>query len=178
MGDRFKKTLPGTPLEIPAEVWNAFLDTVRAEKGKKHDQLADPLDEVRQADIFKVRNLSSDRLRFHVLGIDSPIISPTDNLREFQNQVTFDGVVPRHPQHFGRFVILLDPLRANYIGRAWASGVCPAYIVVEDECHTFADVKDNDATQLISRPWGSAQILWREGGLGGQWSIVSSFQCS
>ena len=173
MADRFKKTQAGQPLEISAEVWNSFLDTVREQKGKKHDQLADALEQIRQADIIKVRNKSGeDRLRFHVLGIDSPIITPASHLREFKNQVALGGVKPKHPDHFGRFLILLDPLRAGKIGRAWASGVCPAYIVVEDECHEFADVQNDDATALFSRPVGSARILWREGGLGGQWAVV------
>jgi len=136
MADRFKKTQAGQPLQISAEVWNSFLDTVREQKGKKHDQLADALEQVRQADIIKVRNNSGeDRLRFHVLGIDSLIITPAAHLREFKNQVALNGVKPKHSDHFVRFLILLDPLRAGKIGRAWASGVCPAYIVVEDECH-------------------------------------------
>ena len=86
MGDRFKKTQTGQPLEFSSEVWNSFLDTVRAQKGKKHDQLADALDQIRQADIIKMRNGSGeDRLRFHVLGISSPIITPGSHLREFKN---------------------------------------------------------------------------------------------
>ena len=64
MADRFKKTQAGQPLDISAEVWNSFLDTVREQKGKKHDQLADALDQVRQADISKVRNdRGADRSR-------------------------------------------------------------------------------------------------------------------
>ena len=119
MGDRFKKTQTGQPLEVSSEVWNAFLDAVRAQKGKKHDELADALDQIRQADIIKLRNSSGDdRARFHVLGISSPIITPTSHLREFKNQVALEGVIPQHPEHFGRFAILLDPLRADKIGRA------------------------------------------------------------
>jgi hypothetical protein len=120
MGDRFKKTQAGQPLDISAEVWNSFLDTVREQKGKKHDQLAEALDQIRQGDINKVRNASGDdRLRFHVLGISSPIITLGAHLREFKNQVSLVGVKPKHALHFTRFAILLDPLRAGKIGRAW-----------------------------------------------------------
>ena len=101
MADRFKKTQAGQPLDVSAEVWNSFLDTVREQKGKKHDQLAEALDQIRQGDIVKVRNNSGDdRLRFHVLGIDSPIISPSEHLREFKNQVALEGVKPKHPASF------------------------------------------------------------------------------
>lgn len=173
MGDRFKKTQAGQPLEVSAEVWNAYIDAVRAEKGKKHDLRAEELSQVRQGDIIKVRNASGeDRLRFHVLGIKTPIITPGANLREFKNQVSFDGVRPKHPEHYGRFMILLDPMRIGKIGRAWVSGVCPAYITVEDECHQCCDVKHDDPTILKSCPKGSARILWREGGTGEQWAVV------
>ena len=173
MGDRFKKTQAGQPLEVSAEVWNAYIDAVRAEKGKKHDLRAEELSQVRQGDIIKVRNASGeDRLRFHVLGIKTPIIMPGANLREFKNQVSFDGVRPKHPEHYGRFMILLDPMRIGKIGRAWVSGVCPAYITVEDECHQCCDVKHDDPTKLKSCPKGSARILWREGGTGDQWAVV------
>ena len=36
----------------------------------------------------------------------------------------------------------------------------------------FADIKENESAALISRPHGSAQILWREGGMGLQWAVV------
>ena len=145
MGDRFKKTQAGQPLDISAEVWNSFLDSVRARKGKNHDQLVDVLDRFRQADIIKVRNNSSgDRSRFHVLGIESPIILPSANEREFKNQVATTGSLPQLT-HFGRFVVLLDPLKQSKIGRAWVSGTCPVQIEIEDECHQFADIKENES---------------------------------
>src|SRR5262245_27587613 len=145
MPDRYRKVAPGRPLEIPADAWNAFLDSVRDLRGRQHSALAEALDQYRQGDIIKVRNESNnDRNRFHVLGIDEPIIKPDDHLREFKNQVALTGLVPKYPKHFGRFVLLLEPLREGEIGRAHVSGVCPAYVDIEDECHQCADVKHKD----------------------------------
>ena len=173
MADRFKKVQAGQPLHVSAEVWNAFLDSVRERKGRNHDQLTEVLDQFRQGDIVKLRNNSGqDCSRFNVLAINTPIITPAANEREFKNRVSISGVRPMHPTHFSRFGILLDPVRHGKIGRAWISGVCPAFISVTDNCHLFADVKHNDSGSLESRPYGSAQILWREGGLGDQWAIV------
>lgn len=173
MADPFKKVQAGQSLDISAQAWNAFLDNARSQKSKKHDELAEPPEMFRQADIIKVRNDSGqDCNRFSVLGIGAPIISPTDNLREFKNQVAVSGAVPQHPQHFGKFVILLEPLRNGKIGRAWVSGVCPAYVYVEDACHNYADVADGEVSALFSRPSGSARILWRAGGSGFQWAVI------
>lgn len=173
MGDRFKKTQAGQPLDVSAEVWNSFLDSVRDRKSRKHDQLSDAIETIRNADLISVRNDSgADRDRFHLLAIDRPIIGPADNLREFKNRPSAIGKLPVHSDHFGRFAVLLDPIRVGKIGRAWVSGVCPAKVDVIDNCHDFADIKNNDASQLESQPFGSAQILWREGGIGPQWSII------
>lgn len=173
MADRFKKVQAGQPLHISAEVWNAFLDSVRKRRGRNHDQLTEVIDQFRQGDIVKLRNNSGqDCSRFNVLAINTPIITPSANEREFKNRVAISGVRPMHPTHFSRFGILLDPVRHGKIGRAWISGACPAYIAVTDNCHQFADVKHNDSNSLESRPFGAAQILWREGKLGLQWAIV------
>lgn len=173
MTDPFKKVQAGQPLDVSAQAWNAFLDNVRANKFKAHSRAVDPLVELRQSGIVKVRNDSGrDCNRFSVLGIGSPIISPSDNLREFKNQVAVSGIEPNHPDHFGKFAILLEPLRIGKIGRAWVSGACPAYVYVEDTCHEFADVAEGEIAALISRPSGSAKILWRQGGTGFQWSVV------
>ena len=173
MGDRFKKVQAGQPLKISAEVWNALLDLVRDAKNHKHDQRVESFDPMRQADLIAIRNSSGvSQSEFHVLGLDWPLISPTANLREFKNSVAMLGVVPQYPRHFGRFVILAEPLGYDKIGRAWISGVCPARVDVVDECHEWADIKSGDATTLISRPAGSARILWRAGGTGPQWAVI------
>ena len=44
-------------------------------------------------DIMVKNNTGADRDRFDVLGISGPIISPADNLVEFQNRVAMVGVV-------------------------------------------------------------------------------------
>ncbi|HHK41407.1 MAG TPA: hypothetical protein ENJ50_03215, partial [Planctomycetaceae bacterium] len=173
MGDSFKKVQAGQRLQIPAEAYNAFLDAARAERSRRHNQEQDSTPPFRQADIILVRNDSgATRARFEVLGISSPVVLPTTNLDQFKNQVALAGVVPVVSSHAGKFVVLLEPLEAGAIGRAWVSGVCPARVNVADECHEYADVADGDATALRSVPRGSARILWREGGLGVQWAVV------
>jgi hypothetical protein len=173
MGDRFKKAQAGQPLEVSATAWNAFIDAAQKTKNAQHDELSDAATQFRPADIIKLRNESGiDLPRFSVLGISAPIFAPSVSLRAFQDQVALTGVVPTESDHFGRFAILLDPVRNGHIARAWVSGACQARVNVEDDDHTCADVTDGDPTKLTSAKRGAAQLLWREGGTGDQWAIV------
>ena len=135
-GEKFKKVQTGAPLEIPSATWNAMLDAARAHVERQHDQGVDAEFLFRQAGIIKVRNNSgADQPRFSVLGIDTPIISPEDNEREFKNQAAINAKTPSIDDHLGKFVVLLDPITENKIGRAWCSGICPAKINVDKEWH-------------------------------------------
>ncbi len=75
----------GQPLRIGASDWNAMVDAARAHMQEQLSRDAGPAT-TRGGDtgMVLVRNNSgADRDRFAVLGIDSPIISPTDNADEF-----------------------------------------------------------------------------------------------
>jgi hypothetical protein len=171
-GDKFKKAQAGRPLEIPASTWNAMVDAARSNAESQHDQRGESDSLLRQGDIIKVRNQSGRDLdRFAVLGIYSPIILPSVNDREFKNQVAINVVLPTE-DHSGQFVILLDPMRAGRMGRAWVSGVCPARINVDEDWHQYVDIEASNSNALKSKPDGAAQILWREPGLGLRWAVV------
>ena len=75
-------------------------------------------------------------------------------------------------------MILLEPLAAGVIGKAFAAGVCPAKPLVEDsdaEDYHFADFKDG-TTQLIAKSSGPLTILWKETVTGGPgveaWAVI------
>ncbi len=173
MGDAFRKVNPNDPLRIPAAAYNAFIDAARDLQARRQSLSADTALAFRQTGIVLVRNDSDeDRDRFEVLGIDGPLLTPDDNLDEFQQRVVLKGKKPNRDDHLGKFVVLLEPVRQNEIGLACVDGVCPAQIDVQDEDQEFADVKDNDATALGSRDDGSAAILWKEDGTGTRWAIV------
>lgn len=172
-GDHFKKAQSGEPLRIPAATFNAFIDAARDFQMRRQSQTAEAVQSFRQAGIVLVKNDSgADRERFDVLGIDGPLIGPDDNLDEFQNRVVLQAKTPRHTDHLGRFVVLLEPVREGQIGLAYLDGVCPARLDVQDEDHAFADIQDDDASALVSRDDGAASILWKEAGLGDKWAVV------
>ncbi len=177
-GDALKKVRSGEPLAIPARAYNAFVDAALAHREAAsslrsrapHGRASRP----DHAATILVRNDSgADIPRFGILGLDSPVIGPDDNLASFQNQPAFSGSTPAAGTHEGRFAVVQQPLASGAIGPAVVDGLSVARINVADASHTYADVADGDATQLLSSAAGSARILWIASGTGTQWALVS-----
>jgi hypothetical protein len=155
-----KKVRPGDPLVIPATTFNAFVDAARDIADRRNSAQLDPGRDYRQADIVLIRNDSgADRARCEVLGIAGPIVKPGDNTDVFKERVALKGVSPG-AEHVGRFAILLEPLVASAVGRACVAGVCVVKVKMNDEAHTFAEVKSGQTTMLDSAASGTACLLW------------------
>jgi len=171
MGDPFRKAISGEPLRIPAQTWNAMLEVAQAHRDRQ-EHLGREARPRGTGGIVLVKNATgADVGRFSVLGVEGVVITPTDNEAEFLGRTALTGVAPT-TDHRGRFVVLLEPLRAARLGRAVVTGPTPVQIDVTDEDHGWADVKDGDATQLASAHTGSARILWKESGTGTKWAVV------
>ena len=171
MGDHLKKVKTGDPLVIPAQAFNSFVDAANDLKARQMDG-GNGVHRSMPVQYVLVKNGSgADLDRFGVLGIDAPVILPTDNLDEFKNRVVLSGVTPA-AKHAGRFVVLHEPLANGSIGRACISGACLVKVNVIREGHTFADVEPAQAGRLKSVASGSASILWSESGTGEKWAVV------
>lgn len=170
---QFRKVRPGAPLHLRAEDWNAAMDAAQAHRAGPR-AAPTPRTGVRaNPNIVLVRNeTGSDQDRFAVLGIDAPIVGPTDNEHQFTSRVGLDGVTPEEGTHEGRFVILAEPIADGKIGRAWISGTAVVKVDVQYETDGYADILDGDTTALVSRTQGSARILWKAAGTGEQWAVV------
>jgi hypothetical protein len=80
VGDQFRKVLPGDPLKIPAEAWNALVDLSQDQKNQRHDQLSQTEGSSRQTTLAKVRNQTGvDLDRFSIVALGAPIITPAAN---------------------------------------------------------------------------------------------------
>ena len=168
-----KKVQSGDPLKIPAATFNTFIDAARDFRSRQQGRAQNAQPGFRQSGIVLVKNASgSDRGRFNVLGIDSPIFTPTDNEEEFKNRVALSCITPVEADHTGRFVILLEPIANNEIGLGCVHGVCPVKIDVTDEDQQYADISNGETGKLKSSSTGAAQILWVEPGTGEKWAIV------
>lgn len=151
--------LPGDPLELRAEDLNWMLRAGQAQKDAKISRPPTVFPQTSTGHIIVKNQSGVARSRFDVLGIDTPIFTPTQNLSEFTSRPAVRGVVPQDI-HAGRFVVLADALKPNGIGRAVVSGLCVAKVRMEAPVDTSADVLAGDATRLVSGSSGVATILW------------------
>jgi len=166
------KVKSGDLLRIPAATFNTFVDSARDYLQRQQGTGGRPTQTFRQTGIVPVKNNSgADRGRFAVLGIDSPIFTPSEVADTFANQVALVGVTPSASSHSGKFALLLEPVADGEIGMGCVDGVCPAVVNVTDAAHEYADTNDG-TTILASCRSGAAQILWRESGTGLKWAIV------
>lgn len=174
MSDPLKHVQDGQPMKISARTFNTVLDMAKIVQRRKFTDNGPPINDASFRNLIKVKNDSgSDVDRFGVLGIDAPLILPSEDLDEFQTRIFLSCVSPSAASHRGQFVVCLDAIPDGETGRAFAYGVCPAYVNVNDASHMTCDVKNSDATQLDSMAsGGSARILWKESGTGSKWCEI------
>jgi hypothetical protein len=172
MGDQFRKVLPGDPLKIPAEAWNALVDLSQDQKNQRHDQLSQTEGTSRQTTLAKVRNQTGvDLDRFSIVALGAPIITPAANLTEFKRQVSFQGLVPSTGTG-PRFGVLLEPLKNNLIGTAAIGGCVITRVSVGSVAYNAAETIVGQNGYLRSVPHGPASVLWIESTGAIRWAVI------
>lgn len=170
------KASSGDRIILSGSTFNTIVDAINGQKNAQINVGSESPDPVGAAGLVPVRNDSgSDVDRYGILGIDSPLFSPTDNLASFKSHVLLKGVTPTLAAHRGKFVIAEGPIKSGKIGMCRLLGVCPVQVNVLADKIDYADV-EVDSSYTLARlrtiPSGSAQILWRETGTGIKWAIV------
>ncbi len=167
-----KRVSRGSPIRIPADVWNVVLDMVR-DYLRREGGGAGRLGFGSDPDVVMVKNVSdTDAPQFGVLGVHDILFSPDDNEQGFRERPALCGATPDADLHLGKFVVCLEPIVSQGIGRALLSGVTPVKVNVVDGDHKFADIADGDCVRLESATFGSAQILYAQSGTGEKWAVV------
>lgn len=171
MSDSFKPVTPGDPFRFPARLYNELI--THPTRISTLERPATKPTRSQPGQYVMVRNDSgSDVARNGVLGIDSPIIDPGDDVGQFRGRVLLSGVTPAAGTHEGKFVVMADAVKDGEIGRAWLDGAAMVQIDVTDANHTHAEIANGDADKLVSGSSGSAVILWKESGTGTLWAVV------
>lgn len=172
MSDIYRSRRPGDRAVLQAEAWNAMLDAARAARAARFSGgRGDPLLDARQSGIVPVKNgTGSTVARFGVLKLSSALISPTDNLAEFQRRPMFLGAAPAADTD--SVCVVLEPIAAGKIGLAVASGVTVANLSVSDASHEYAAPAAGVTATLASATSGPAKILYKQSGTGTKWGIV------
>ena len=95
MGDALRKVKSGYTLRIPAAAYNLFIDAAEDFLRRQRDIGRTPVAERPPFETVLLKNDSGyDRGRFDVLGIDGPVLTPTDRLETFTNGIALVGVTP------------------------------------------------------------------------------------
>ena len=161
----------GQKFKITAEAFNAMAAAANAHGHGSAGPGARATAIAAQTGVIVVRNDSgADCERFDILGIDCPLILPTDDEDRFTEQVALSGVLPVEADHGGRVIILQEPIAAGECGKGMILGTTPVTLTVTSESDMTAGIIDNDVTML--RSGGPLRILWKEEGTGEKWAIV------
>jgi hypothetical protein len=173
---RWQKKRAGDPLKIPAGAYNEMLDLL----AQRETMQTPGGDITRPPGLVKIKNDSgSDLYRFAILGIDDQLIRtdgpPTGNSFEFRANPLLKGVTPRAPDHYGRFAVVQQPLKAGEIGWGMVSGLTPVRVTIRlgRAEATWADIEVGNTYRLEAYNAGSAKILWRVSGTGTKWCLVN-----
>ncbi|MGE4157605.1 MAG: hypothetical protein AB7F75_00745 [Planctomycetota bacterium] len=175
MGNELNKVASGQPFRMKAATFNAFVDAARDYQERASGTASTLRRHDTKSGILFVRNDSgSDQDQFAVLGVDDLVINPGDDEQEFRARVVLSGKTPDKAKHRGRFSIYAEPVEAGKIGKAYVDDVAQVRLLVpqEQEDCRFAEIDDGTAAHLKAANYGSATILWREGGTGEQWAVV------
>lgn len=169
-----RKVHSGQRLRMSAEEFNAFTDAAVDLRARQSSRGTRPFPSDTPSPTILVRNDSGQNVpRFGVLGLAGPLITPEDNLSEFQSRIALSGIAPVEEEHEDGFVILAEPLAEGVIGEAFLTGASPVQVEVEDEDHSHATVKDGEVGFLVSTgDEGKNRILWKELGTGLKWALV------
>ncbi len=176
MGETTGRLSPGDVWRPAADALNGYQDAADYVRDLKAGGGALPVrGDSRQVVIVTVKNTSGqDCSRFDVLGIDSPIFLPADNLDVFCNRAGFSCIKPQILDHARRFVVLLQPVAKDDLVQACLVGVVPVRLKVVFEWHQFAHIAEDDPTCLVSDCVGYP-ILWKDSDAdenGNRWALV------
>lgn len=118
--------------------------------------------------VFKVKNSTGyDLLSYDPVGLDGPLITPTDNEQEFENVTALEGVEPTVAAHAGcKWGVMLEAAGNGSIGRCCFAGVVPVRVYVTAAADAYVDViaAETVGTETVYLGTGAtgAQILWLE----------------
>ncbi len=106
----------------------------------------------RGRDLTPIENASgADRARFEVLGTAGSVIGPMDDLDQFVNRPAILGTLPAAASHWGKFVVLAEPVRNGAFGMGWPSRVCPADGEIVNDHRRPRSLRTTETTSVTRR---------------------------
>jgi len=160
----------GDPLRIQAATWNKLQSLVGVNAGQI---LAGSSGRgLVRGTYLPIKNSSGSTVdRFNVLGISGVVVSPTDNLADFKNNVALTGTTTSST-YLGKFAVMQETVANGKIGLGLVSGVTVAQIDVGHADHDRVDVDTSGDTKLDSQFYGAGRILYKESSTGTKWAVI------
>lgn len=172
----------GDTLQIAAADWNAIAQTVNAfgRGGRTGGKGlgATP----RETAVVQIHNTADERIDYfravQVVGIvTSPDDAAAGTVDEFLHAPILTLEIDKPDENgAGVWLVTLDPVEADGIGRAMVVGACPVWVNLTDETATRVDVVEGEVVPVSgSRGY---DLLWVKGGVGTadetgeQWAVV------
>ena len=174
MATSFRRFRSGEKFRINEHTANAMMAAAEEYSRRSRDPgLIGSPEYFFQGNTIHVRNDSgSDMPRFSVAGLAAALITPAQNIVEFQNYPRFSVRTPVVATDASRFCILIEPLADGAIGLAMVSGVVPVQIngaaLPGLNC---AGVVDGQIGYLTPAACG-VDVLWCDGGSSLRWALV------
>lgn len=164
---------PGEKLRIAASQINFLNAMMRQDAGFT----AGPLQGYEPGrNIILCRNSTGvDITRWGVMEISGIEINPETNAtsrRTFEEMPCVTGVMPTATTG-SKFVIAVEPIKSNAIGRVAVAGVVQAIVNVSNAAHGYAAPIASNQAELASAASGPCEILWKASGTGNaKWALL------
>jgi hypothetical protein len=169
-----EKVKPGQKFKPSASAWNAFVDAANDSRFRRGETPPRQPDRPVVPATMLLQNVAGVSVPWYgILSIDGqdPMVSPDDDLVEFQQRPAITGVAPSGPGE--AFAVALLPVADQDIVPAAVAGVVQVQVDVTDEGHGFATTAAGDTDKLVSDLVTGARILWKESGTGVKWALIS-----
>ena len=165
----------GQTISISAKDRNAIADAVNDYLSRKANRLNATTTADKAARRELVYNATGRNLpRYSVVGVRAVRVTPNDDVDVFRNTTVYSGSVPSTTYDGGgRWGVTLEPLAVGAIGRIATTGSVP--VLVDDNSQggvKRADIVNGETGYLQLTSSGGADVLYRPGGPGAEWSIV------
>ncbi len=168
------KKLSGQKLDLRATDWNDVLQAAQDTRAAANTFEEESFGSARPIVVGKVLNSTGDVIpTYSAVALREPIVSPDDNLEEFQREPSFEAFVPEADDVEPPTVagVMMEPLADGEIGEVCLAGVMPTQINIVTEGDPFCDL-DEGELNFKSGPFGGQRILWADAGTGLQWCLV------
>lgn len=172
--DPLRRVIPGTDLAPSAAAWNAFCDLVKRDRRRLLEPPSSPDPQRLSGVLVRVRNIEEETEipRFGIVAIRAPVADPASAQGAFLERSCLDGDAPIGVQDTPRVGIATDPLPPGRVGRIQVAGIAVCKVEITDPDAGFASATAS-TEHLVTDPYGTIPILWREDGTSGvKWAIV------